>query len=73
MRFFTWWRDRKYPDAELNWHECAPPMIPRRTVDGGWTSTELYPGKTWRRRGMGGKWEYRQDPQAAEDLGRDQW
>lgn len=70
--FFRNW-DRKFPDHELVWHECKAPIIPRRTVDGGWTSSSVVPGKTWRRRGLGGKWEYRQDPQSPEDWFAEQW
>lgn len=70
---FEKWRFRKYPDHELTWHECKPPMFPRRTVDGGFTSTSIFPGKTWRRRGLGGKWEYRQDPQSPAEWEAEQW
>jgi hypothetical protein len=70
--FFKNW-DRKYPDSELVWHSCETPIIPRRTVEGGWTSSKLNSGKTWRRRGHGGRWEYRQDLQSEDDWANDQW
>jgi hypothetical protein len=42
------------------WHECHPPRLPKRTVDGDWISQSL---QTWRRRRDDGQWEYKQDGQ----------
>jgi hypothetical protein len=39
-------------------------LIPRRTVDGRWTS--LF-GQTWRRRRQDGCWEYQQDKETIDE------
>jgi len=44
----------------VGWHECRPPRLPQRTVDGDWISQSL---QTWRRRRDDGQWEYKQDGQ----------
>jgi hypothetical protein len=45
------------------------PLIPRRTVDGGWT---IGNGTTWRRK-VAGKWEYKQEPETEEEFKVRQW
>ncbi len=45
------------------------PLIPRRTVDGGWTNVF---GQSWRRFKCG-KWEYKQDKETEEDWLDRQW
>lgn len=50
-------------DKDLDWQQCRSPFIPRKTVEGGWTS---WMGQTWRRRDADGRWEYRQDPETME-------
>lgn len=63
---------RWFGDADQDvtvWHKCRSPLIPRRTVDGSWTSAD---GQTWRRR-WDGRWEYRQDPETWDDFERRQW
>jgi hypothetical protein len=54
---------------EKIWHKCRCPIIPKRTVDGGWTT---WLGQTWRRR-QGSDWEYSQDPQPYEKWAEEQW
>jgi hypothetical protein len=44
----------------VGWHECRPPRLPQRTVDGDWISQSL---QTWRRMRDDGQWEYKQDGQ----------
>lgn len=59
-------------EAEANlevWHKCPSPILPRRTVDGGWTS---FFGQTWRRR-VAGKWQYQQDPETEEEFWDQVW
>lgn len=48
------------PTDAAVWRKCGSPLFPRRTVDGGHTSSE---GVTWRR-WNGTKWEYKQDPES---------
>jgi hypothetical protein len=51
------------------WHKCRNPFIPRRTVDGSWTS---WSGQAWRR-WVNGKWEYQQDEETQDDLDARVW
>jgi len=60
----------KSPNGQSRWQKCRTPFIPRRTVDGGWTS---FMGQTWKRLQDDGKWEYRQDEETEEDFYHRQW
>lgn len=57
-------------DDEVPWERCAAPLIPRKTVDGKWTS--VLSGAVWRRR-LDGKWQYRQDALTQEEYDSEQW
>lgn len=45
------------------WHKCTAPFFPRRTVEGGWTTSA---GQTWCRK-INGRWQYRQDEETEAD------
>lgn len=44
-----------------------PPVV--RLIDGSWAGE----GAMWRRRGLDGRWEYRQDPETMEEWAIRQW
>lgn len=50
--------------ADELWHRCRSPILPRRTIDGKWTSRF---GQTWRRK-RDGNWEYREDNERIDDF-----
>jgi hypothetical protein len=47
---------RKFIDVTV-WHECRAPRVPRRTIEGGWTTSS---SQVWRRKD-GIDWVYTQD------------
>jgi len=52
------------------WTPCNSPIIPRRTVTGGWTA---WSGQTWIRLAEDGKVEYLQTEESLEQYFDRQW